>query len=171
MKSTKMCIYRFIYYSLLHAKLFKPFLSDIKRCVSYIFKLYQHICCMHCQTHLLISDNHLVTQGINNKSVMMLHNFPNKRLREIELFLITTDLFHMILSIFWPKKSRCFAAIFYNIEKRVILCVLLPLWWLKVTLFGFSPKISLFQTLFLVWIILILTLIWGVCVSYWRNSH
>jgi len=25
-----------------------------------------------------------------------------------------------------PKKSRCFVAIFYNIEKRVILCVLLP---------------------------------------------
>jgi len=75
----------------------------------------------------------------------------------------------LIYSMSRPKKSRCFVAIFYNKEKRVILCVLLPKWWLKVTLFGFSPEISLFQTLFSDWKILILTLIWGV--SCWQNSH
>jgi len=39
-----------------------------------------------------------------------------------------------------PKKSPCFVAIFYNIEKRVILRALLPESWLKVTLFGFYTR-------------------------------
>jgi len=39
-----------------------------------------------------------------------------------------------------PKKSRCFVAVFYNIEKRVFLCALLPESWLKVTLFGFYTQ-------------------------------
>jgi len=62
----------------------------------------------------------------------------------------TFDKFELVASR--PKKSPCFVAIFYNIEKRVILRALLPESWLKVTLFGFYTRnLPFSKIILLVW--------------------
>jgi len=65
--------------------------------------------------------------------------FPDsKKSQRFILSQVINNLQWPVTSI--PKIRGWFVAIFQKFEKRVILCVLLPYWWLKVTLFEFCTQ-------------------------------